>query len=83
MRYYRSPTSKNSMNFFATDFNDEEVDTIGGLVMQAFGYFPKRDEQIELNGIDFKVTSANSRQLIQLRVTLSDEQLEKMEKNLS
>lgn len=66
--------------FFATDFNDEEVDTIGGLVMQAFGYFPKRDEQIELNGIDFKVTSANSRQLIQLRVTLSDEQLEKMEK---
>ncbi len=50
--------------------------------MQAFGYFPKRDEQIELNGIDFKVTSANSRQLIQLRVTLSDEQLEKMEKPL-
>ncbi|HGO5814880.1 TPA: CNNM family magnesium/cobalt transport protein CorC [Mannheimia haemolytica] len=66
--------------FFATNFNDEEVDTIGGLIMKAFGYFPKRNEQIELDGLDFKVTSANSRQLIQLRVTLSDEQLEKMEK---
>lgn len=66
-------------DFFATHFNDEEVDTIGGLVMQAFGYFPKRDEQIELDGLNFKVTSANSRQLIQLRVTLSDEQLEKIE----
>ncbi|AHG79324.1 Magnesium and cobalt efflux protein CorC [Mannheimia varigena USDA-ARS-USMARC-1388] len=65
--------------FFATNFNDEEVDTIGGLVMKAFGYFPKRDEQIELEGLGFKITSANSRRLIQLRVTLSDEQLEKME----
>ncbi|MFA9488278.1 MULTISPECIES: CNNM family magnesium/cobalt transport protein CorC [unclassified Mannheimia] len=68
-------------DFFATNFNDEEVDTIGGLVMKAFGYFPKRDEQIELDGVGFKVTSANSRQLIQLRVTLSDEQLEKMEQH--
>ncbi|QLB14473.1 magnesium/cobalt efflux protein [Mannheimia granulomatis] len=68
-------------DFFATNFNDEEADTIGGLVMKAFGYFPKRDEQIELDGLSFKVTSANSRQLIQLRVTLSDEQLEKMEQH--
>lgn len=67
--------------FFATNFNDEEADTIGGLVMKAFGYFPKRGEHIELEGIGFKVTSANSRQLIQLRVTLSDEQLEKMEQH--
>lgn len=67
--------------FFATQFDDEEADTIGGLVMKAFGYFPKRDEQIELDGLGFKVTSANSRQLIQLRVTLSDEQLEKMEQH--
>ncbi|EXI62937.1 magnesium transporter [Mannheimia granulomatis] len=68
-------------DFFATNFNDEEADTIGGLVMKAFGYFPKRDEQIELDGLSFKVTSANSRQLIQLRLTLSDEQLEKMEQH--
>ncbi len=64
---------------FATTFNDEEVDTVGGLVMQAFGHLPKRGEEIVLEGITFKVTSADSRRLIQLRVTVSDEQLELME----
>lgn len=64
---------------FATTFNDEEVDTVGGLVMQAFGHLPKRGEEIVLEGITFKVTSADSRRLIQLRVTVSDEQLEQME----
>lgn len=64
---------------FATHFDDEEVDTIGGLVMQAFGHLPQRSEQIQLDDIDFKVTSADSRRLMQLRVTVSDEQLAKME----
>lgn len=68
---------------FATEFDDEEVDTIGGLVLQAFGHLPQRGEQIELQGIDFKVTSADSRRLIQLRVTVSDERLEQMEKRQS
>lgn len=63
---------------FATQFNDEEVDTVGGLVMQAFGHLPKRGEEIELNGVVFKVTAADSRRLIQLRVTVTDEQLELM-----
>lgn len=64
---------------FGANFNDEEVDTVGGLVMQAFGHLPKRGEQIELDGMQFKVTSADSRRLIQLRVTVSDERLHLME----
>ncbi|WP_301098510.1 CNNM family magnesium/cobalt transport protein CorC [Otariodibacter sp.] len=64
---------------FATNFNDEEVDTVGGLVTKSFGYLPKRGEEIELEGITFKVTSADSRKLIQFRVTVTDEQLELME----
>lgn len=60
---------------FSTRFNDEEVDTIGGLVMQAFGYLPKRGEEITLENLQFKVTSADSRRLIQLRVTVPDERL--------
>ncbi len=63
---------------FATQFDDEEVDTVGGLVMQAFGHLPKRGEEIELDGVVFKVTSADSRRLIQLRVTVTDERLELM-----
>lgn len=60
---------------FNTDFDDEEVDTIGGLIMQTFGYLPKRGEEITLNNLQFKVTSADSRRLIQLRVTVPDEHL--------
>ncbi|OOF65895.1 CNNM family magnesium/cobalt transport protein CorC [Rodentibacter sp. Ppn85] len=63
---------------FKTRFNDEEVDTIGGLVMQAFGYLPKRGEEIALENLQFKVTSADSRRLIQLRVTVPDEHLSDM-----
>ena len=64
---------------FNTDFDDEEVDTIGGLVMQTFGYLPKRGEEITLKNLQFKVTSADSRRLIQLRVTVPDEHLAEMD----
>ncbi|OOF48310.1 magnesium/cobalt efflux protein [Rodentibacter trehalosifermentans] len=63
---------------FNTNFDDEEVDTIGGLVMQAFGYLPKRGEEVVLGNLQFKVTSADSRRLIQLRVTVPDEHLSDM-----
>lgn len=66
--------------FFACEFDDEEVDTLGGLAMQSLGRLPQRGEQFSLvDGVDVKVTSADSRRLIQLRVTVSDEQLAKME----
>ena len=64
---------------FNTDFDDEEVDTIGGLIMQTFGYLPKRGEEIMLKNLQFKVTSADSRRLIQLRVTVPDEHLAEMD----
>ena len=64
---------------FNTDFDDEEVDTIGGLIMQTFGYLPKRGEEITLKNLQFKVTSADSRRLIQRRVTVPDEHLAEMD----
>ncbi len=63
---------------FNTDFDDEEVDTIGGLIYDTFGYLPKRGEEIILKNLQFKVTSADSRRLIQLRVTVPDEHLAEM-----
>ena len=65
---------------FNTDFDDEEVDTIGGLIMQTFGYLPKRGEEITLENLHFKVTSADSRRVIQLRVTVPDGHLPEREK---
>ena len=64
---------------FNTHFADEEVDTIGGVIMQSFGHLPKRGEELTLENVHFKVTSADSRRIIQLRVTVTDEQLAEME----
>ncbi|WP_305837600.1 CNNM family magnesium/cobalt transport protein CorC [Photobacterium leiognathi] len=58
---------------FQTSFCDEEVDTVGGLVMMSFGHLPTRGEVVEVNGYSFKVTSADNRRVIQLQVTVPDE----------
>jgi magnesium and cobalt transporter len=60
---------------FNTSFSDEEVDTVGGMVMTAFGHLPSRGEVVEIEGYNFKVTSADNRRVLQLQVTIPDEEL--------
>ena len=57
---------------FATDFSDEEVDTIGGLVLQNIGHLPTRGESTEINGYLFKVAIADSRRIIQVNVKIPE-----------
>lgn len=57
---------------FATHFSDDEMDTIGGLVMQHFGRLPLRGESIIIDGYQFKVTIADKRRIIQLHVTIPE-----------
>ena len=53
--------------FFGTRFSDEEFDTIGGLVINAFGQLPTRNQSIRLDQFQFKVVHADERRLIRLR----------------
>lgn len=46
----------------------EEYDTIGGIVMKAFGRMPKRNEIIETHGHQFKVISCDHRRIKHLEV---------------
>ena len=46
-----------------TSLSDDEFSTIGGLVVHQFGHLPKRDDEITLNGLRFKVLRADSRRL--------------------
>ncbi len=46
-----------------TSLSDEEFSTIGGLVVHQFGHLPKRDDEIILSGLRFKVLKADSRRL--------------------
>ncbi|WP_133490294.1 HlyC/CorC family transporter [Alcanivorax sp. 24] len=54
---------------FQCELSDDEFDTIGGLVMHAFGRLPGRDESIELGPFQFTVLSADGRTIRLLRVT--------------
>ncbi|WP_338882935.1 MULTISPECIES: CNNM family magnesium/cobalt transport protein CorC [Xenorhabdus] len=60
-------------DIFGTNFSDEEVDTIGGLVMQAFGHLPSRGESITIDGYLFKVAMSDSRKIIQVHVKIPDD----------
>lgn len=55
---------------FGSEFSDDEFDTVGGLVMHAFGHMPVRDEKIEINGMVFKVMQADRRRIKQLQVKI-------------
>ena len=55
--------------YFGTTFSDEEFDTIGGLVINAFGQLPTRNQTIRLDHFEFKVIHADERRLTRLRVT--------------
>jgi magnesium and cobalt transporter len=53
---------------FGTDFADDEFDTVGGLVLQAFGRLPKRGEVATIGHFRFRVVRADSRRLYTLQV---------------
>ncbi|MGV8843882.1 MAG: HlyC/CorC family transporter [Pseudomonas sp.] len=54
---------------FACRFSDDEFDTVAGLVMNAFGHLPKRNEVTEIGDFRFRVLSADSRRVHLLRLT--------------
>ena len=54
--------------FFDTEFSDDEFDTIGGVVVNAFGQLPSRNQSIQLNDFEFSVIRADERRLSSLRV---------------
>ena len=54
--------------YFQTDFSGEEFDTIGGLVIQAFGHMPARNESTSVGDFEFKVINADQRKIHSLRV---------------
>jgi magnesium and cobalt transporter len=53
---------------FGTHYDEEEFDTIGGLVLSRFGRVPKRGEQISFEGLSLKVLRSDSRRLHLLQV---------------
>tara|TARA_R110000868_G_scaffold73459_5_gene213024 strand:- start:759 stop:1562 length:804 start_codon:yes stop_codon:yes gene_type:complete len=63
-----SATIEEFNEYFQTQLNDEEFDTLGGIILSKFGRFPKRGERVKLEGYRFKVLQSDSRRIYLLEV---------------
>jgi magnesium and cobalt transporter len=55
-------------DYFECQLEDEEYDTIGGLVLHELGRLPRRGEKIEFGGFEFAVIKADDRRIDALQV---------------
>ena len=55
---------------FGADFDDDEYDTIGGVIIGAIGHLPEVGEELTLGRFAFRVTDADSRRLHALHVSV-------------
>lgn len=62
---------ENFNEYFNAGVCDEEFDTIGGVIIQAFGRMPEVDETVDVNGFTFRIAEGDSRQvkLLEMQVT--------------
>ena len=55
---------------FGADFDDDEYDTIGGLVTAAIGHLPEAGEELTLGRFSFRIARADARRLHALHVSV-------------
>lgn len=55
--------------YFDSAFDEEEADTVGGLVLRKLKHIPERDEAVTIDRYRFTVLNADSRQIRLLKVT--------------
>ncbi len=60
---------------FAVEFETDDYDTVGGLVIHELGHLPRRGEELRFQGFEFKVLRADRRRIRLLRVIRGDQLL--------
>jgi magnesium and cobalt transporter len=56
-------------DYFDCSLEDEEYETVGGLILQQLGRLPRRGERLEFEGFSFKVTRGDRRRIHAVEVT--------------
>ncbi|HJP03861.1 MAG: transporter associated domain-containing protein [Gammaproteobacteria bacterium] len=54
--------------YFSCNLDDDDYETIGGLIMREFGRLPRRGESIRRDGFEFTVVQADRRRIHRLEV---------------
>lgn len=60
-------------DYFECALDDDEYDTIGGLVMRELGRLPRRGETVTFGGFDFAVIKADKRRIDALQVQRNED----------
>lgn len=68
--------------YFQTEFSDQEFDTIGGIVLQAFGHLPKRNETVKIEQFRFKVLHSDNRRIYLLEIKLAKSKKKKNQETI-
>lgn len=58
--------------YFKTTLDDDEFDTIGGLVLKAFGRLPARGESVDIDDFHFTILRADNRRVHLLQMTIGE-----------
>ncbi len=56
--------------YFNCDFDKDDADTIGGIILHKFGHMPKKGEEITVDDFEFKITSADNRRIQMLQIAI-------------
>lgn len=59
--------------YFETEWNDDDFDTVGGHVVNQFGHLPGRGEQVTIGQFEFTVLRADKRRVHLLRMVVLPE----------
>jgi len=57
-------------DYFNCQFDEEDADTIGGIVLHEFGHMPQKGEEIAIGDFTFKIVSADNRRIQTIQVTV-------------
>ena len=57
-------------DYFNCEFNEEDADTIGGVVLHEFGHMPQKGEEITIGEFTFKIVSADNRRIQTIQLTV-------------
>lgn len=64
-----------------TNFNEEEIDTLGGIIFMALGKIPTKNETINYNGYKFTIESISGRKIKKVKMEILDGNNEKDKDN--
>lgn len=56
--------------YFSSDLEDSDCDTVGGLILQRLEHFPKKGEKVEIDDYSFEVLRADNRRVHLLKLKI-------------